>query len=1357
MPTALPIEEEEDQPVVPAQPKPRIGTTGGVIPEQASDVAARQEVQWDPDPAKRQEQVDTEIKKRRLANFQEAHPFQPDSFAPKGTSTNGRDERAFAADAEDQFNYQQRTQREAAIESRRQQSERLKDANVAAEDRYRSTGQQFYTDARGVIKPVIEAETNKALYHATDWEASTHPKTGKPVLMKRDKYGQRQFKDAPVVASLDPTDNQLYTKMPDGSTVAAGTIDEMAAHPNYNIAKVALAAKSRQVKAIHQQALAPMKAEADQAFAQLEDAKTQMGDLDKQIEALTRRQQDALGADGADTPLSAGLSASLQQLEAQRAKLDGQTKSKGELAVRVQRTRNSYAVAHATAMRDSYVAQQSEIAARLRAQGKKPESDPIYQANLQGLQSAERILQQAPREESDTAPRAAAQAAPAAVGDLDQAEPYVAAQRGVKNIGGVGIKEFARRYGDGQGPVQPASLIKLMQRSKALEEVLSNDKTAINQTMRASSEAEKAYIDQLAAQRFAKLSEEDQKKVTEVTRDPTFWDKTKGAVKSGAEAAASGGGSVLKGIAVGGAKIDTKLGFEDTSMGGTTRERAQNSPLYKLGNFIQEASRDFYSKNTHEDEGGVSKALNAAAEAAGGFAPLIASGPAAPATIGLQAAGEEMDRIYAEQIKKGVSPEEASNSAVNRALASGAIQSVLFEVLPKPLQKAGNKLIVDKIAGGALKKFLAERVAQGVEGAVLGGTTTAAGNVAAGRDAKEGVAEGAEGLGIMQAAMPRGRSSPKKEPPAPKSGAKPTPPELPAGHKAKLDELASAAEKATSGTPEERAAAQAQLEAMVGDVAPKDEGQTAIDKINKGILDTAKSARESAEVIEPALKEKEHTPPPAKSAEDSAKTFDDVATTEEASNKVASQQEQKLQKLVDDVQESSGKSREEILATRKGRDPADWAKELESEAAYHKNPLMVDPDRRANETREEIKKIDAEWQAHLELLADRVKRNEHTDAVREAALTKSDEIASRRTAIEGELAKAEQMRKSPQGAKALKSDLFAQGERASAEARGLKTPELEARRDAIEEGLTAEDRTRQSAAGGEKLRNDLAEKSGSKPTPPDRPTSDSAHAMSGPEFGEFYRKRNKEGVEGTGLTDDALAVGDKTKSPEDIKKLEERKNEAAAASKAAMEAGDYQGAIDLGMKAQFFSEAHQAATKTGTFVGHSSFEGKLSAKEMAEKIARENPGADNEASRQLLGKKTYEVRDVPVADIGPVFGEKTVQPAVVEKYQKTKSDSPIVLSRVNGVLRPVDGKHRLTAARNRGDATIKAYIATDEPVRTAKPAETQLGDQPVKVELRRGKTGELIEVEMPAKMAEKRIKDHVEILDKVLACLKGAA
>jgi hypothetical protein len=692
MPTALPIEEEEDQPVVPAQPKPRIGTTGGVIPDQASDVAARQEVQWDPDPAKRQEQVDTEIKKRRLANFQEAHPFQPASFAPQGTTTNGRDERAFAADAEDQFNYQQRTQREAAIESRRQQSERLKDANVEAEDRYRSNGQQFYTDARGVIKPVIEAGTNKALYHATDWEASTHPKTGKPVLMKRDKYGQRQFKDAPVVASLDPTDNQLYTKMPDGSTVAAGTIDEMAAHPNYNIAKVALAAKSRQVKAVHQQALAPMKAEADQAFAQLEDAKTQMGDLDKQIEALTRRQQDALGADGSDTPLSQGLSASLQQLEAQRAKLDGQTKSKGELAVRVQRTRNSYAVAHATAMRDSYVAQQSEIAARLRAQGKKPESDPIYQANLQGLQSAERILQQAPREESDTAPRAAAaQTAPAAVGDLDQAEPYVAAQRGVKNIGGVGIKEFARRYGDGQGPVQPASLIKLMQRSKALEQMLSNDKTAINQTMRASSEAEKAYIDQLATQRFAKLSEEDQKKVTEVTRDPTFWDKIKGGVKSGAEAAASGGGSVLKGIAVGGAKIDTKLGLEDTSMGGTTRDRAQNSPLYKLGNFIQEASRDFYSKNAHEDEGGVSKALNAAAEAAGGFAPLIASGPAAPATIGLQAAGEEMDRIYAEQVKKGVSPEEASNSAVNRALASGAVQSVFVRSSAKAAPEGGKQ------------------------------------------------------------------------------------------------------------------------------------------------------------------------------------------------------------------------------------------------------------------------------------------------------------------------------------------------------------------------------------------------------------------------------------------------------------------------------------------------------------------------------------------------------------------------------------------------------------------------------------------------------------------------------------------
>src|SRR6185295_14084151 len=108
-----------------------------------------------------------------------------------------------------------------------------------------------------------------------------------------------------------------------------------------------------------------------------------------------------------------------------------------------------------------------------------------------------------------------------------------------------------------------------------------------------------------------------------------------------------------------------------------------------------------------------------------------------------------MERIYADRIAKGATPEAAANFAVNRALVGGVVQGALFEVLPAPLRKAGDK--VTAFAKGMLSKFLLNRVAQGAEGAVMGAGSAVAANVAAGREAGEGVAEGAAGLGAIQA------------------------------------------------------------------------------------------------------------------------------------------------------------------------------------------------------------------------------------------------------------------------------------------------------------------------------------------------------------------------------------------------------------------------------------------------------------------------------------------------------------------------------------------------------------------------------------------------------------------------------
>lgn len=106
--------------------------------------------------------------------------------------------------------------------------------------------------------------------------------------------------------------------------------------------------------------------------------------------------------------------------------------------------------------------------------------------------------------------------------------------------------------------------------------------------------------------------------------------------------------------------------------------------------------------------------------------------------------------------------------------------------------------------------------------------------------------------------------------------------------------------------------------------------------------------------------------------------------------------------------------------------------------------------------------------------------------------------------------------------------------------------------------------------------------------------------------------------------------------------------------------------------------------------------------QLIKEIKDKNPNSDLEAPRQLLGKGKYEVRDIPLDEIGEVFGKNTVQKDVVARYVKNPSSDPIILADVDGELRPVDGKHRLTAAIERGDETIKAYVPVDSEV--GKPA-----------------------------------------------------
>lgn len=587
-------------------------------------------------------------------------------------------------------------------------------------------------------------------------------------------------------------------------------------------------------------------------------------------------------------------------------------------------------------------------------------------------------------------------------------EPFALAQKGQKSVGGVSIPELARRYGSGQGEVSPQSLIKLKQRSGEIADMLANGGTQLDGKVVNSLNQEKDYLDALYTQRFARLPVETQNRITELTREPTLLDKAKGAVKSAAEAAATGGGAALKGLQA----LADVLPVQSTDEFGKrvpgSRHEAQRraamtpaqrledikqGPAYQLGTFIQDAAKETYAKNPHENEGVISQALNAAAEAAGGFAPLVASGPAAPLTIGLQTAGSELESTYQDRIAKGSTPDQAADYAIKRALLSGALQSAIFEVLPKPLQKLADKVIVNRLAKGALSRFLANRVAQAGEGATLGATSAVASNLATGKPATENLAQSAGGLALAQAVMPR--AAPQR----PEAKPETAPPDL-------------------STPPDNQRLAPPEPFTPTGEGLPK-------------------TAKESAEVLAPgetkAAKEAAaQRPAPIKSAEESAMA---IKAQAELSRRAAAKEE-RAQKIVDDLQQTTGKSRGEILATREGKPIDDWIKELDQEDKYQKNPLVVDPERRANELREQIKQSDADWQKHLDKLAadseaaaqgDQTKAAalERFNQVKSDALARHEELRTRREAIESELTAAERLRQSPQGAAKLKEDLAA--------------------------------------------------------------------------------------------------------------------------------------------------------------------------------------------------------------------------------------------------------------------------------------------------------------------------------------------
>lgn len=487
-------------------------------------------------PQQRHQDAYKAVDEAATKRFQERDPFLPASWQPAMPT----EVYAKAAQISDE------QAREKAATDRANAHADLLAQNADREAKMRGAGQRFYTDPYGQLQPILETGTNKPLYTpSTKREQGINPQTSEPAWMTMDKYGQAQYQRPNLIANPDPSDTKLYYDF-NGQTVPAGEAKDLMAHPDFKVARAAMQAVHKQRAAAWKEAIAPMQdvvngttAALDTAKAQHDDLQNkadllnkQVGDIDANIPAL---QGDALMQAQANR---AALSAQLDQITAQQTPLKAAIDPKtGTLARAAKDAKLHLAIFTAKSKHDAYSDSADERRAILKAQGKPEEGD----ATLQSITAAQNAY-------GGAIDKFGTQAQPqpaAAAGTPPTGEPYEMAAQGVKGIGGVSIQDFARRYGSGNGPVNPQQLLDMKQHSQELKEMLADPKTALDAKLKDSLTQQQTYLDQFYATRFAKLDAPTQNKLNEYINRQTT--SAAGAAGRAGVAAAPGIGGAIGG------------------------------------------------------------------------------------------------------------------------------------------------------------------------------------------------------------------------------------------------------------------------------------------------------------------------------------------------------------------------------------------------------------------------------------------------------------------------------------------------------------------------------------------------------------------------------------------------------------------------------------------------------------------------------------------------------------------------------------------------------------------------------------------------------------------------------------------
>lgn len=343
-----------------------MGSTGGEIVQQAPTwKKPAAVVQWSDDPAERRRQSMVETDRTLKEHQAKVDPFQPSGWAAKAPASYYREG---MARANEEYEGQSRARRLAAQAADEQARAETAAFNSEALKKYKGNRQQYYIDpASRRVVPVVEEGTGRKLFHESDWEPGEHPKDKRPVKVKIDRYGQRQFKDYPLGLSPDALDEHAYYDVGDGESVQGPSYKELLASPDVSMQRKGLAIKRRLEGAQASEAISQMEGAAAQVDREFKMAKV--------TAAASRMRADELSQKGGDPK-------EIERLYTEADTLDESVRGDtGPLALRKNMAEAALDEERSKLKRDQYLANRDEISARVLQRGGDVEADPTYRAN----------------------------------------------------------------------------------------------------------------------------------------------------------------------------------------------------------------------------------------------------------------------------------------------------------------------------------------------------------------------------------------------------------------------------------------------------------------------------------------------------------------------------------------------------------------------------------------------------------------------------------------------------------------------------------------------------------------------------------------------------------------------------------------------------------------------------------------------------------------------------------------------------------------------------------------------------------------------------------------------------------------